>query len=147
MRHFQPNLMSALHNHGRPNNLSIALDIALNDILVHGCSDPFGSSRFAKKGQKGGNSDAFFIGYYAFFAWVAGNESLPPMGEFGQNPSNEMVRIALDVAYMNVCSPVMEVEPDDLWKAKRGFVKANNLVDQMRMTFYRAGPRPETWSS
>jgi hypothetical protein len=139
--HFAPNLMAKHHHNGRPTNLSIALDIAWNDILDH--DHPFGSSRFAKYREKGGDyekSKAFVIGFYAFFAWVAEKDRFPPMGEFGQNPSNELLKSALDVAYMTV-------DPADLWRAKNGFTKAGNLVDQMRKQFYRAGPRPETWSS
>ena len=140
-KHYQPDLMSSYHNKGRPTNLSIALDIAWQDILE--TPDPFGSSRFAAM-DRYNRSNAYKVGYYTFFKRVAETNQIPSMGFAGQNPSKEgVLRDIEKYAYMED-----EIRtPQDERDAVRGFAKAHNVVDQMRMTFYRAGPRPETWSS
>ncbi len=140
-RHYEPDLMGPRHNNGRPTNLSIALDIAWNDILE--TPDAFGSSRFAAM-DKYNRSEAYKVGYYTFFKRVAETERVPGMGFAGQNPSKEGVLRDIErYAYMDHLIKTPQDERD----AVRGFAKAHDIVDQKRMTFFRAGPRPETWSS
>ena len=140
-KHYQPDLMSSYHNNGRPTELSIALDIAWQDILEH--QDPFGSSRFKTMDQYN-RSEAYKVGYYTFFKRVAETNRVPGMGFAGQNPSKEGVMKDIEkYAYMEHLIRDRKDEVD----AVKGYAKAFNVVDQMRMGFYRGGPRPETWSS
>ena len=141
---YKPDLMSARHDNGRPNNLSIALDIAWNDILES--PSMFGSPRFSYP-TMANKPTPFKLGYYTFFRAVAEENRVPSMGQFGQNPDWD--HVAKNVMEYAMPSP-RDFDPEDREHrslAARGFAKAHNLVDQMRKTFYRAGPRPETWSS
>ena len=140
-RYYQPDLMSAQHDNGRPNNLSIALDIAWNDILE--TQDPFGSARFSGM-DRYNRSEAYKVGYYTFFKRVAETDQIPGMGFAGQNPNRDGVMKDIEnYAYMEDLIKSRK----DLADAVKGYAKAYNVVDQQRQTFYRAGPRPETWSS
>jgi len=130
-----PDLMKKPHN-GRPNNVSIAVDIAWNDILAHDF-DFLGSARF-KTGSMSNKSKEYKYGYFLFFLVAAEESRIPAMGFAGRNPSPQMVKKLWDKYLM---SPIT-----DLSQVVEGFIKAYQLVDQTRMVFYRAGSRPETWS-
>tara|TARA_B100002019_G_scaffold291356_1_gene311302 strand:- start:5047 stop:5934 length:888 start_codon:yes stop_codon:yes gene_type:complete len=140
-KHYQPDLMSAYHNNGRPTELSIALDIAWQDILDY--DDMFGSPRF-KTMDRYNRSQAYKVGYYTFFRRVAETNRVPGMGFAGQNPSREGVM--RDIEKYSMMDHLIKNSQDER-DAVKGFTKAFNVVDQMRIGFYRGGPRPETWSS
>ena len=140
-KHYQPDLMSSYHNNGRPTELSIALDIAWQDILDY--DDMFGSPRF-KSMDRYNRSLAYKVGYYTFFRRVAETNRVPGMGFAGQNPSKEGVMS--DIEKYSMMDHLIKNSRDER-DAVKGYAKAFNVVDQMRMGFYRGGPRPETWSS
>jgi len=140
-KHYQPDLMSSYHNNGRPNNLTIALDIAWQDILDY--DDMFGSPRF-KSMERYNKSLAYKVGYYTFFLRVAETNQVPGMGFAGQNPNKQGVM--KDIEKYSMANHLIKNSQDEL-DAVKGYAKAFQVVDQMRIGFYRGGPRPETWSS